>query len=140
MCFKCRTLFQSEKLLHKKKTEFQLILSVTIFTYLVATYITVCQTKSKHNKQTLHLKCMCQELFTFSGAVDGPIMSSFGHLQHPCTQEVFIGAVCWCVTPHPLDQKQEQTESRDTQHIHTPNFTPPKEQGSAGRLLFSPFN
>lgn len=99
---------------------------------------TGCQIKSKRSIETLRLKCVCQELFTFSGAVDRPVMSSFGHLQHPCPQEVFIGAVCRCVTPGPFDRKQEQTKKRDTElHLRTQrNFCPPKDRGKAqqGRL------
>lgn len=102
-----------------------------MFTYSVTTDITVCQIKSKHNIH--YILNACQELFTFSGAVDGPVMSSFGHLQHPCPQQVFIRAVCRCVTPRPFDQKQEQTKKRDTKlHLHRQrNFSPPKEQWKA---------
>lgn len=75
----------------------------------------------------------CQESFTFSGAVDGAVVSSFGHLQHPCPQQVFIGAVCWRVTPRALDQKQEQAQMSTTKlHLSTQhNFCPPKTQKSA---------
>lgn len=97
---------------------------------------TACQIKSKHKIETLRLKCAY--LFTFSGAVDRPVVSSFGHLQHPCPQEVFIGAVCRCVTPRAFDQKQEQTKKRDTElHLRTQrDFCPPKDRGKAqqGRL------
>lgn len=75
----------------------------------------------------------CQESFTFSGAVDGAVVSSFGHLQHPSPQQVFIGAVGWCVTPRALDQKQEKAQ-KSTTKLHLPtqhNFCPPKTQKSA---------
>ena len=54
-----------------------------------------------------------QGVFTFSRAVDGLVVSSFGHLEHPCPQQVPIGAVGRCVTTRPLNPKQEHT------HQHT---------------------
>lgn len=58
--------------------------------------------------------------FTFSRTVHRLVVSSFGHLEHPCSHQVFVGAVCWCVTPASLNTKQEQTHEHSTQpHLQT---------------------
>lgn len=58
--------------------------------------------------------------FTFGGAVDGLVMSPFGHLEHPCPQQVLIGAVGRCVTPAAFDPKQEHAHYHTAQpHLHT---------------------
>lgn len=85
--------------------------------------ILACDSFSTHGYYFFH-----SESFTFSGAVDGAVVSSFGHLQHPCPQQVFIGTVCWCVTPRALEQKQEQAQ-KSTTKLHLPthyNFYLPK--------------
>lgn len=68
----------------------------------------------------LDMVCFFCLFFTFSGTVHRLVVPSFGHLEHPCSHQVFVGAVCWCVTPASLNTKQEQTHEHSTQpHLQT---------------------
>lgn len=42
-------------------------------------------------------------------------MSSFGYLEHPCPQQVLVGAVSRCVPQRPLNPKQEHTHDNSAE-------------------------
>lgn len=64
---------------------------------------------------------------TFNGAVDAAVVSSFGHLEHPCPQQVLIGAVGRRVTPTASNQEEGNAAAQQQRaaqlHCHSGGFT-----------------
>ena len=78
---------------------------------------------------------------TFGGAVDGPVVSSSGHPEHPGPQQLLVGAVGRRVSPGPPGPEEERTHEHAARpHASGPaslpgrTHTPGRVEGHAARI------